>query len=141
MSSIMYKNSYDQTFELLIKCIWQFKHGLVETGAKYELTAMQTMMLILLDNPRPMLGFTKLYVCDASNITVLVDSLEQKKLANRFPDNSDRRIRMIKLTLKGQSLRKKLISLMLNNNDLKHLSLSSKDNELFIGLLEKIINK
>lgn len=138
MSSIMHKTTIEQTFELLIKCMMQFKHSLTELGSEYDLSSMQAMMIMLLDEPGSMNSFAKLFNCDASNVTGIVDGLEQKKLASRFPDTKDRRIKMIKLSPKGESIRKKLLSKLVDKNGLVNLNLKHSDLDAFISLLEKI---
>jgi DNA-binding MarR family transcriptional regulator len=138
MSSIKYKSPTEQSYELLIKCMMQFKHSLGDLGLKHGLTTMQSMVLVLLDTPRPMNNFKKIFSCDASNVTGIVDGLEEKKLAARFPDNNDRRIKMVRLSQKGEDLRKKLLSRLAQDNGSIHLNLSSNDIKTFVKLLKKV---
>ncbi len=139
MSSISQKQAVEQSFELLIKCMMQSKHRLVELGSDYELTAMQTMMLILLDAPKPMNSFTKVFNCDASNITGIVDGLEAKKLAARYPDKLDRRLKMIKLSTKGETLKKKLIGKLIDDESSILFNLSLNELNTLTSLLKKLM--
>lgn len=139
MSSINQKISAEQSIELLIKCLMRFKHGLSELGLKHGLTAMQSMVIVLLIEPKPMNSFTKLFNCDASNVTGLVDGLEEKKLAARFPDIKDRRIKMVKLSPRGEALRKKLLNQMLKQPGLIDGRLSTEEQQTFFSLLKKIV--
>ena len=48
--------------------------------------------------------------CDPSNVTFLVDRLEQRGLVARFDDPADRRVKAIGLTRTGAATRRRLIS-------------------------------
>jgi len=48
--------------------------------------------------------------CDASNVTWLVDRLEEHGLAERRPHASDRRVRTVALTRKGTRVRAQIES-------------------------------
>jgi DNA-binding MarR family transcriptional regulator len=61
-----------------------------------------------LEQPRTMSQLAELLHCDNSNITGIVDSLEDKNLALRFPSEVDRRIKVIELTVPGERLLKRL---------------------------------
>jgi len=138
MSSINHGKAVEQSFELLIKCMLQSKHRLVELGSELNLTAMQAIILLLLDKPKPMHSFTKVFNCDASNITGLVDGLELKKLAARFPDEKDRRIKMIKLSSKGEKFRVTLLARLEKSQGSVLLKLNSKELSTLNSLLQKI---
>lgn len=46
--------------------------------------------------------------CDNSNVTGIVDNLEEKDLAIRKPSEVDRRIKVVELTVKGEKLLRRL---------------------------------
>jgi DNA-binding MarR family transcriptional regulator len=46
--------------------------------------------------------------CDNSNVTGIVDGLEEKGLATRQPSAADRRVKLIALTAEGRRLRGRL---------------------------------
>jgi DNA-binding MarR family transcriptional regulator len=48
--------------------------------------------------------------CDPSNVTFLVDRLEERRLVTRTPAASDRRVRALTLTPAGAEVRKRLIA-------------------------------
>jgi DNA-binding MarR family transcriptional regulator len=52
---------------------------------------------------------------DASNLTGLVDRLEQRGLVRRFADPKDRRVRQLALTQQGVQLRQTLNARLTNN--------------------------
>ena len=62
-----------------------------------------------LDRPRPMSEIAEVLHCDNSNVTGIVDGLEERGLAVRRPSDGDRRVRMIELTDEGRRLRARLI--------------------------------
>jgi DNA-binding MarR family transcriptional regulator len=55
------------------------------------------------DVPKPMGALADAWKCDASNVTWLVDRLEEHGLAERVPHATDRRVRTVVLTRKGST--------------------------------------
>src|SRR4051794_19861946 len=105
----------EQSYLVLIKFLLLSKKRVIDLGAEYGLTGMQALMLFQLDQPRPMNIFSKIFNCDASNVTGLVDGLEQKKLASRYEAPDDRRVKMVKLETKGKRLRTALLRRLTTN--------------------------
>jgi DNA-binding MarR family transcriptional regulator len=62
-----------------------------------------------LDRPRTMSEVATVLHCDNSNVTGLVDGLEEKGLATRQPAAHDRRVKLIALTAEGRRVRGKLM--------------------------------
>jgi DNA-binding MarR family transcriptional regulator len=62
----------------------------------------------LLDQPRTMSEIAAVLHCDNSNVTGIVDGLEEKGLATRQPSPADRRVKLIALTPEGRKLRVRL---------------------------------
>jgi DNA-binding MarR family transcriptional regulator len=62
----------------------------------------------LLDEPRTMSEIAAVLHCDNSNVTGIVDGLEEKGLATRQPSPADRRVKLIALTPEGRKLRARL---------------------------------
>jgi DNA-binding MarR family transcriptional regulator len=65
--------------------------------------------LRLLDKPRTMSEVADFLHCDNSNVTGIVDVLEEKGLATRRPDERDRRVKLIALTAEGRRVRARLM--------------------------------
>ncbi len=61
-----------------------------------------------LEEPRTMGELAQLLHCDNSNITGIVDSLEDKALAVRKPSEVDRRIKVVELSGQGEELLERL---------------------------------
>jgi DNA-binding MarR family transcriptional regulator len=62
-----------------------------------------------LDRPRAMSELAQALHCDNSNVTGIVDSLEEKGLAGRRPSEGDRRVKLVELTEEGRRLRARLM--------------------------------
>ncbi|MGC1167182.1 MAG: MarR family transcriptional regulator [Solirubrobacterales bacterium] len=62
-----------------------------------------------LDRPRTMSEIATVLHCDNSNVTGIVDGLEEKGLVTRQPSRSDRRVKLIAPTPKGRKVRARLI--------------------------------
>lgn len=65
--------------------------------------------LRVLDEPRTMGEVATALNCDNSNVTGIVDTLEEKGLATREPAPRDRRVKLIALTAKGRRVRTRLM--------------------------------
>jgi DNA-binding MarR family transcriptional regulator len=65
--------------------------------------------LRMLDEPRTMSEIATFLHCDNSNVTGIVDVLEEKGLATRRPAERDRRVKLIALTAEGRRVRTRLM--------------------------------
>jgi MarR family transcriptional regulator, organic hydroperoxide resistance regulator len=68
----------------------------------------QAIVVRLLDEPRPMGELADAMHCDGSNITGIVDRLEERGLVQRGSADYDRRVKLIALTPDGRHLREAL---------------------------------
>jgi DNA-binding MarR family transcriptional regulator len=64
--------------------------------------------LRMLDRPRTMSEVAVALQCDNSNVTGIVDNLEEKGLAQRLPSEQDRRVKLIQLTAEGRRVQARL---------------------------------
>ncbi len=62
-----------------------------------------------LDRPRTMSEMAGVLDCDNSNVTGIVDGLEERGLATRTGSEDDRRVKLIALTAEGRRVRVRLI--------------------------------
>ncbi|MDD3680471.1 MarR family winged helix-turn-helix transcriptional regulator [Mesotoga sp.] len=71
-----------------------------------ELKTMEFYLLLYigLKGPQNMSALAKAYLMTKSNITVLVDDLENKSYVGREKSERDRRVTIIKLTRKGEAV-------------------------------------
>jgi MarR family transcriptional regulator, organic hydroperoxide resistance regulator len=88
-----------------------FRHGKPRFPAiaqELDLHPGQAIALRLLDEPRPMGEMAEAMHCDNSNITGIVDRLEQRGIVERRAAEHDRRVKLIALTPDGKRLREEL---------------------------------
>jgi len=104
------------------------------------LTSIQVCVLILLDSDKPqtMISLAQMLNNNPSNVTGLVDRLEAQGLISRINKPSDRRVKLIGLTSKGEKLKNK-IKLSLTEAEARLLAnLSGTEKETFRTLLGKL---
>jgi DNA-binding MarR family transcriptional regulator len=70
-----------------------------------ELSPPQGIVLRLLDQPRPMGELAGMMGCDNSNMTGIVDRMEERGLVRRASAEGDRRVKLIDLTEEGRRVR------------------------------------
>lgn len=128
----------EKSYLALIEFLLLSKKYITNIGEKYNLTTIQAITLVLLNEPRPMHSFTSIYNCDPSNTTGIIDGLERKKLVGRYETPSDRRVKMIKVTPEGQKVRRIIITKLTDDNSFIVKKLRSEELVTFIGLLQKI---
>src|SRR5215211_546715 len=81
---------------------------MLELWREFDLMPPQQMVLGLLDEPRPMGELAQHMHCDSSNITGIVDRLEERGLVERRAAAGDRRVKLVALTKSGEALRAEL---------------------------------
>jgi DNA-binding MarR family transcriptional regulator len=62
--------------------------------------------------PRPMRQLAEAWRCDASNVTFLVDRLEERRYVRRQISSTDRRVKTVVLTPAGDVARKKILAVL-----------------------------
>ena len=77
----------------------------IEIAHKLRVTPPILGALRFLDQPQPMGRMADLLRCDPSNVTGIVDTLEDRNLAKRKPSKADRRVKVVELTAAGRKLR------------------------------------
>lgn len=88
------------------------KHQVMEIAATHGLNpgAMNALLFLEPGQPCSMGALADAWKCDASNVTWLVDRLEEHGLAERRPHPTDRRVRSVALTRKGTRMRAQIES-------------------------------
>lgn len=124
----------------LIEFLLTAKQHIAVIGSDYELTPIQTITLLLIDErvPRPMKNLCQLFHCDASNITGIVDGLETKGLVSRQNDMNDRRIKVLKLELAGRKLQSTIIERLTSMDDTLFASLEQAERRELTRLISKL---
>lgn len=100
----------DDCWPVMIEFLLSQKAWWVAVCAEFDLTPMQGHAVRVLDPDRPLAMSTlaQELVCDASNVTGIVDKLESRGLISRQGAEGDRRIKMLVVTEKGRQLRDQL---------------------------------
>ncbi|HVS58709.1 MAG TPA: MarR family winged helix-turn-helix transcriptional regulator [Candidatus Saccharimonadales bacterium] len=130
----------DDFYLSLTEFLLHAKQQIVGMSADYGLSSMQALTLLLSSpsEPRPMNSFCKLYDCDASNVTGIVDGLEQKGLVSRQPHPDDRRIKIIQLEPAGDKLRREIANRLSSQSDSLFNGLDMHEIEQLAGLIQKV---
>jgi DNA-binding MarR family transcriptional regulator len=84
----------------------------IEIAHKMGVTPSILGALRFLEHPQPMGRMAELLHCDPSNVTGIVDALEERNLAERKPSEVDRRVKVVELTAAGKKLRARSIEEM-----------------------------
>src|SRR5262245_17736013 len=82
------------------------------TAASCDLSPPQAMLLYHLAGTggMPMAAIADLLACHASNVTGLVDRLEERGIIERIAAPQDRRVKLITTTRRGDALRRRLLA-------------------------------
>ncbi len=90
--------------ELLATLFHDHKRRMMALAKQFELTPQQVSTLWLLDQNQKlaMSELAEMLMCDASNVTGIVDKLETRGLAQRV-QGEDRRVKMLTLTEAGKA--------------------------------------
>jgi DNA-binding MarR family transcriptional regulator len=78
---------------------------IMQANQDLDLSPPQGIVLRFLDQPRPMGELAAMMRCDNSNMTGIVDRLEERGLVRRASAEGDRRVKLIELTGEGESVR------------------------------------
>ena len=102
----------DDLWPTMVEFLLAMRNWWVALCAECDLTAAQGHALRVLDPKRPvaMSALAEALVCDASNVTGIVDKLESRGLIARQGSDQDRRVKQLAVTEKGALLRDKLIA-------------------------------
>src|SRR5476649_2121382 len=100
----------DEVWRLLTGVMMARKEEFPALAASFGLNPGAMHALLQLDplEPKSMSSLAGAWKCDASNVTWLVDRLEEHGLAERRAHPGDRRIRTVALTPKGAEIRRQV---------------------------------
>src|SRR5260221_5655989 len=104
------KLTAEDCWPVMIEFLLSQKAWWVAVCAEFDLTPMQGHAVRVPDPERPLAMSTLAaeHVCDASNVTGIVDKLDSRGLIARQGAEGDRRIKMLVVTPKGRQLRDQL---------------------------------
>jgi DNA-binding MarR family transcriptional regulator len=126
---------------LLMRASLVAKQRLIKISEDYDLSPMQALTICLLEpgDIVPMSAISELLVCDASNVTGIVERLSHGSYIERKELSTDRRVKTINLTQTGIELRNKLVPSITQNNATNLASLSEQEIETLKDILVKVI--
>jgi DNA-binding MarR family transcriptional regulator len=107
-------------------------------GRELDLRPAAFGTLRMLDQPRTMSEVAGALQCDNSNVTGIVDSLEEKGLAQRRVSAEDRRVKLIELTPSGRRVHTRLSKAFATPPDWVD-SLSTADQQTLRDILQKAV--
>jgi DNA-binding MarR family transcriptional regulator len=108
-------------------------------GQEFELSPPQGIVLRFLDTPRPMGELASLMHCDNSNMTGIVDRLEERGLVRRTAAAGDRRVKLIEPTEEGRRVRDEMSRRMAEPPDVIE-NLSATDQRTLRDILRRALD-
>lgn len=130
--------SLEESYLSLVEFLMMAKQRLFEIGNDFDMSGMQATTLLMMNEPRPMHYFTKFFNCDPSNITGIIDALEDKGLVSRTESSNDRRIKLVKLLPAGQKIRSAMLVKLTTDESYLLSKLTKPEAETFTKLVQKI---
>ena len=130
----------DEAWRLLTAVLMVRKEEFPALAASFGLNpgAMHALLQLDPDEPQSMSSLAGAWKCDASNVTWLVDRLEEHGLAERRAHPGDRRIRAVGLTRKGAKIRSQ-VEARLYEAPKNLRALSARDLDTMAKILRKIV--
>jgi len=132
------QTTLEQSYLALVEFLLLAKQRLFELAAQHGMSGMQIITLLLIESPRPMSNFKHIFNCDPSNVTGIIDGLQQKKLVTRYADPTDHRVKMVRLLYKGKRLRTALLHELTTSDEYLLANLTIAEASSFITLVQKI---
>ena len=132
----------DDTWELLMDLVMAERARIPQIAAEFQLSPPQVHALRMLEpeQPLPMGRLACALGCDASNVTGIVDRLEQRGLIERRPSDRDRRVKVLVVTSQGAKVRKALM-IRLSEPPQSIAALSPADRRRLAGLLRRALSR
>ena len=132
----------DDTWELLMDLVMAERTRIPQIAAEFQLSPPQAHALRMLEpeQPLPMGRLACALGCDASNVTGIVDRLEQRGLIERRPSDRDRRVKVLVVTSQGAQVRKALM-IRLSEPPQSIAALSPADRRRLAGLLRRALSR
>jgi MarR family transcriptional regulator, organic hydroperoxide resistance regulator len=96
-----------EAWALMFELMHLSKQRFMAIASEFDLSPPQVMALRQLDpdEPKPMSELAIALRCDNSNVTGIVDRLEDRGLVERRPAAHDRRVKMLSITERGVQVR------------------------------------
>jgi DNA-binding MarR family transcriptional regulator len=116
------------------------KQRLFSLAQEFELAPQQMIALRMLGaGPRKMSDLADALFCDSSNVTGIVDRLEERGLVRRKSSKKDRRVKLLILTGEGERVRGEITERMAQPPP-PIASLSEKDQRVLRDILKRAVD-
>jgi DNA-binding MarR family transcriptional regulator len=101
----------EEAWEFLWQIMQANKRRMIEMARELDFSPVQLHSLRLLEPgvETPMRALAQQLFCDPSNVTGIVDRLEARGLIERRSSETDRRVKIIRLTTEGQRVRAQVV--------------------------------
>ena len=108
------KTPAEEAWELLLQIMQANKPRMIELARELEFSPVQLHSLRLLepDVETTMRALARQLFCDPSNVTGIVDRLVARGLVERRGSDTDRRVKIIRLTPEGERIRASVVERM-----------------------------
>lgn len=97
-----------EVIELLFTYVNRLQTHFEQVAAAFDLSPIQAKVILSLGQPEPLGCLAQELGCDPSNVTSLVDRLEERGLLARAGSREDRRVKVLEATQAGMQLREGL---------------------------------
>lgn len=124
--------------ELLFELLLLLRGQVEAVASSHGLSSAQFLVLRSLDSPRAMRELAGALRCDASNITGIIDRLEQRGLVERQVARDDRRVKHIIVTPEGERLRDQLQRQLIERSPAV-TALTAGERYALVGLLRRLM--
>jgi len=94
-----------EAWKRMLELMWSQRGRFIDGVGGLGLSPMQAHTLRFLEQPRSMSELAEQLLCDASNVTGIVDRLEARGLVERRAAPEDRRVKLLCLTDAGEAIR------------------------------------
>ncbi|HSX06296.1 MAG TPA: MarR family transcriptional regulator [Candidatus Saccharimonadia bacterium] len=130
----------DQFYLDLVGSFFNLKWQIMAEGLKHDLGGMQALTLLMLNEltPRSMKELCNTLHCDASNVTGIIDGLEQRGLVERRNDPSDRRIKTLHILPAGKELQQQILDQLVRGSKAFLAPLTDSEMTQFVSIVQKL---
>jgi MarR family transcriptional regulator, organic hydroperoxide resistance regulator len=128
-----------EAWRRLYDFFWQHRDEHLGMLREMRLTPghMKALFVLDVEEPRPMGALAESLCCDASTVTWLVDSLEERGIVERRPLATDRRVKTVVLTSSGAKTKAELLERIYQPPELLR-ALAVEDLEALTRVLAKL---
>jgi DNA-binding MarR family transcriptional regulator len=104
------RTAASEAWSLIAELFTSQRTRFLAIASEFDLAPAQLGALKALDpeSPLPMRDLAQALACDNSNVTGIIDRLEDRGLVERRPSTQDRRVKMLVVTEAGRDIRRRV---------------------------------